>query len=58
MASNERATLEIIEDIDWEMAKKDFKFFFEEILGWQLADHHAKWFHNLSTHNRYCVKAS
>ena len=30
MASTERATLEIIEDIDWEMAKKDFKFFFEE----------------------------
>ena len=58
MASTERATLEIIEDIDWEMAKKDFKFFFEKILGWQLADHHAKWFHNLNTHNRYCVKAS
>lgn len=48
----------VIEDIDWEMSKKDFKFFFEEILGFQLAPHHAQWFHNLSTHSRYCVKAA
>ena len=51
-------TKDVIEDIDWEMSKRDFKFFFEEILGWQLSDHHAKWFHNLNTHNRYCVKAA
>ena len=44
-------TKDVIQDIDWEMSKRDFKFFFEEILGWQLADHHAKWFHNLNTHN-------
>jgi hypothetical protein len=49
---------EIVYEIDFQMSKKDFKFFFEDICGWQLADHHAKWVKNLQTHNRYCVKAS
>lgn len=49
---------EVIHEIDFEMCKKDFGFFFEDICGWQLADHHAQWVDNLQTHNRYCVKAS
>ena len=45
-------------EIDWEMSKKDFTFFFQDILGWQLSHHHAAWVHNLHTHDRYCVKAA
>lgn len=51
-------TATVINEIDFEMSKRDFQFFFEEMLGWQLSNHHAKWVHNLDTHNRYCVKAS
>ena len=49
---------EVISDIDFEMSKKDFQFFFEDICGWQLAAHHAEWVENLQTNNRYCVKAA
>ena len=49
---------EIVEEIDFETSKRDFRFFFEDILKWQLANHHAKWVDNLDTSNRYCVKAS
>jgi len=40
------------------MSKKDFGFFFTDILGWQLSHHHAAWVENLHTHDRYCVKAA
>tara|TARA_R100000152_G_C6775489_1_gene203922 strand:+ start:1068 stop:2420 length:1353 start_codon:yes stop_codon:yes gene_type:complete len=40
------------------MCKKDFQFFFEQILEFQLAGHHKRWFENLTTHKRYCVKAA
>lgn len=49
---------DVIDEIDFEMSKRDFRFFFEDILGWQLSTHHAKWVTNLDAHNRYCVKAS
>ena len=49
---------DVIDDIDWEMCKRDFKFFFEQILGFQLAEHHRRWYENLASHNRYCVKAA
>ena len=49
---------EVVYEIDFQMCKKDFQFFFEDICGWQLADHHAIWVDNLQSHNRYCVKAS
>ena len=45
-------------EIDWEMSKKDFAFFFQDILGWQLSHHHALWVDNLNSHDRYCVKAA
>lgn len=45
-------------EIDWEMSKKDFTFFFQDILGWQLARHHAHWVEQLNKEDRYCVKAS
>ena len=44
--------LEALEEIDFEVAKRDFKFFFEEILGFQLSHHHEEWFNNLESHKR------
>ena len=52
------AMADVVSEIDFEMSKRDFQFFFEDICGWQLAGHHATWVDNLQTHNRYCVKAS
>ncbi len=49
---------DLVHEIDWEMSKRSFKFFFEEIMEFQLSHHHADWVHNLDTHNRYCVKAA
>ena len=51
-------SLEAIEEIDFEVAKRDFKFFFEEILGFQLSHHHERWYNNLEERKRYCVKAA
>tara|TARA_Y100001938_G_scaffold36470_1_gene50262 strand:+ start:2471 stop:3880 length:1410 start_codon:yes stop_codon:yes gene_type:complete len=49
---------DLVHEIDYEMSKRSFKFFFEEIMEFQLSHHHADWVHNLDTHNRYCVKAA
>ena len=54
----EGLSLETIEEIDYEVAKRDFKLFFEEILGFQLSWHHKQWFDNLEAERRYCVKAA
>lgn len=54
----EGLSLETLEEIDYEVAKRDFKFFFEDILGFQLSWHHEKWFSNLESQRRYCVKAA
>jgi hypothetical protein len=51
-------SIDTIEQIDYEVAKRDFKFFFEEILGFQLSHHHEEWFNDLETSRRYCVKAA
>jgi hypothetical protein len=51
-------TVEVVNEIDYAMSKRNFRFFFEEMLGWQLSGHHAQWVANLNTHNRYCVKAA
>ena len=44
--------------IDWEMGKRDFKFFFEDICGFQLAHFHKEWFENAESNNKVCVIAS
>jgi len=49
---------EVIAEIDFEMGKRDFRFFFEDLLGFQLSHHHDRWRNNLDSHNRYCVKAA
>ena len=44
--------------IDWEMGKRDFKFFFEDICGFQLAHFHKEWYENAENNNKVCVIAS
>ena len=45
-------------DMDREMAKKSFKFFFTEILDFHYSHHHESWEQGLNEHRYYCVKAS
>ena len=54
----EGLSLDTVEEIDYEVAKRDFKFFFEDILGFQLSHHHEEWYNNLESQRRYCVKAA
>ena len=48
----------LVDEIDMEMSKKSFKFFFTEILGFDYADHHEAWDQGLNENRYYCVKAS
>jgi len=47
-----------IHEMDTKMAKKSFKYFFTEILGFHYSHHHESWDEGLSSHSYYCVKAS
>ena len=49
---------ELVNDIDIQMCKKSFKYFFTEILQFDYSDHHQCWEEGLVESNRYCVKAS
>ena len=55
--SNE-AMLELTSKVDWEMGRRDFRFFFEDICGFQLAHFHKEWYENAEEHNKVCVIAS
>ena len=48
----------LIQEMDIEMSKKSFEYFFTEILGFEFSDHHKDWLKGLSESKRYCVKAS
>ena len=48
----------LIRDMDIEMSKKSFKYFFTEILEFDFSHHHEDWLAGLSESRRYCVKAS
>jgi len=54
--------LEIANQVDWEMGRRDFKYFFEDICGreegYQLADFHEEWYNMSEGHNKTCVIAS
>jgi hypothetical protein len=45
-------------DMDIEMSKKSFKYFFVDVLGFLYNDHHKHWDNGLTNHQFYCVKAS
>ena len=56
------AVLQLANKVDWEMGRRSFKFFFEEICGkeegYQLADFHEEWFNLSENNNKTCVIAS
>ena len=49
---------ELVRDMDIQMSKKSFEYFFTEILGFEFSDHHKQWLDGLNGHRYYCVKAS
>mgnify|MGYP003112383087 FL=1 len=49
---------ELIVEMDINMSKRSFKYFFETVLGFDYADHHAQWDEGLKENRYYCVKAS
>jgi hypothetical protein len=49
---------QLIRDMDMEMSKKSFAYFFTEILEFELSHHHEKWLKGLNENKYYCVKAS
>ena len=49
---------EFIKEMDTEMSKKSFEYFFTEILEFEFSDHHKDWLQGLHESRRYCVKAS
>jgi len=49
---------ELVKDMDIQMSKKSFEYFFTEILGFEFSDHHKQWLDGLNGHRYYCVKAS
>ena len=49
---------DFIQQMDREMSKKSFNYFFTEILGFELNWHHQEWGKGLDSNRYYCVKAS
>ena len=49
---------QLIHDMDMEMSKKSFAYFFTEILEFELSHHHEQWLKGLNENKYYCVKAS
>lgn len=56
--SDKEAMEEFILNMDKEMSKKSFEYFFTEILGFLFNHHHERWQDGLDNHQYYCVKAS
>ena len=48
----------LIHEMDMEMSKKSFRYFFEEIQGFHYSHHHESWVDGLNESRYYCVKAS
>ena len=49
---------EVASKVDFEMGRRNFQFFFEDICGFQLADFHKEWYDNAEGHTKTCVIAS
>jgi hypothetical protein len=50
--------LDLTGKVDYEMGRRDFKYFFEDICGFQLAHFHKEWYEMSEGHNKTCVIAS
>ena len=55
---DKEAMEEFILNMDREMSKKSFKYFFVDILGFMYNHHHESWRQGLDESQYYCVKAS
>ena len=49
---------QLILDMDREMSKKSFRYFFVDMLGFDFSTHHEAWGKGLDENRYYCVKAS
>lgn len=52
------AVLQLASQVDWGMGRRDFKYFFEDICGFQLADFHKEWYDAAENNTKVCVIAS
>ncbi len=50
--------LQLTSKVDFDMGKRDFRFFFEDICGFQLTPFHKEWFDNSESNNKICIIAS
>jgi hypothetical protein len=55
---DETSIANLVKEIDWEHSKKSFRYFFEDILGFDYSTHHGQWEKGLNENRFYCVKAS
>ena len=58
MSKEDEQMKQLIIEMDGKMSARSFKYFFETVLGFDYADHHAKWDKGLEDNRYYCVKAS
>ena len=58
MSKEDEQMKQLIIEMDGKMSARSFKYFFETVLGFDYADHHAKWDKGLEGSRYYCVKAS
>ena len=49
---------DIAAKVDFDMGRRDFKYFFEDICGFQLAHFHNEWYDNAEQNTKTCVIAS
>tara|TARA_R110002012_G_scaffold41648_4_gene113861 strand:- start:10040 stop:11521 length:1482 start_codon:yes stop_codon:yes gene_type:complete len=58
MSKEDEQMKQLIVEMDGKMSARSFKYFFETVLGFDYAEHHAKWDKGLEDSRYYCVKAS
>ena len=58
MSKEDEQMKQLIIEMDAKMSARSFKYFFETVLGFDYANHHAKWDKGLEDSRYYCVKAS
>jgi len=52
------AMVQLTSKVDYDMGKRDFRFFFEDICGYQLTGFHNEWFEGAESNNKVCIIAS
>jgi len=52
------AVIQLTAKVDWEMGRRNFKYFFEDICGFQLTYFHKEWYDMAENNNKVCMIAS